>query len=231
MDITGLPPRLAAIAAMVPEGTRLADVGTDHGLVPIRLLLEGRIRSAVASDIRMGPLSRAKANAAAHGAENIRFVLCDGLTDIFPEEAETVVIAGMGGETIAAILEAAPWARQGRTLLLQPMTHPELLRSSLAAMSLRIEEERLVRDSGKIYTVIKALPGEPLALSAAERYVGAYASISGQPLFSAYLAQWVQKLRPAIEGLSRSSRPEDAARLKELRTVYEQLRKMRDRRG
>ena len=62
-----LPPRLAAIAALVPDGARLADVGTDHALLPIRLLLDGKIQSAVATDIRPGPLSRAKENAYAAG--------------------------------------------------------------------------------------------------------------------------------------------------------------------
>ena len=62
-----LPPRLAAIAALVPDGARLADVGTDHALLPIRLLLDGKIQSAVATDIRPGPLSRAKENACAAG--------------------------------------------------------------------------------------------------------------------------------------------------------------------
>ena len=101
-----LPPRLAAIAALVPDGARLADVGTDHALLPIRLLLDGKIQSAVATDIRPGPLSRAKENAYAAGVQDLSCVLCDGLTDVSPDSVDTVVIAGMGGENIAAILRA-----------------------------------------------------------------------------------------------------------------------------
>ena len=108
-----LPPRLAAIAALVPDGARLADIGTDHALLPIRLLLDGKIQSAIAADIRPGPLSRAKENACAAMVTNLSCVLCDGLTGISPDSVDTVVIAGMGGENIAGILRAAPWACSG----------------------------------------------------------------------------------------------------------------------
>ena len=120
-----LPPRLAAIAALVPDGARLADVGTDHALLPIRLLLDGKIQSAVATDIRSGPLSRAKENAYAAGVQDLSCVLCDGLTGISPDSVDTVVIAGMGGENIAAILRAAPWACRNALCILQPKARPE----------------------------------------------------------------------------------------------------------
>ena len=226
MEIVKLPPRLAAIANMVPEGTRLADVGTDHGLIPIRLLQEGRIRSAIASDIRPGPLSRAKANAAQHGVEGICFVLCDGLRKIAPNSADTIVIAGMGGETIAAILASAPWTREGKTLLLQPMSRPEALRAAFERLEMRIEEEKLVRDAGKLYSILRVRGGMPLRLSEAELYTGAYALISGQELFPEHLRQWKSKTSAALQGLARSSKPEDAARRERLRRVWEQLGKM-----
>ena len=165
MELVKLPPRLAALAELVPEGARLADVGTDHGLLPIRLLQEGRLRSATAADLRPGPLSRARANAEACGVSNLRFLLCDGLAGFSPGDADTVVIAGMGGETIASILTAAPWACERCTLLLQPMSRPEVLRRAFPALSLRIGQERLVSDADKIYSVILARHGEPLVLS------------------------------------------------------------------
>lgn len=124
-----LPPRLAAIAALVPDGARLADVGTDHALLPIRLLLDGKIQRAVATDIRPGPLSRARENAYAAGVQDLSCVLCDGLTGISPDSVDTVVIAGMGGENIAAILRAAPWACRNALCILQPMSRPEELRA------------------------------------------------------------------------------------------------------
>ena len=139
-----LPPRLAAIAALVPDGARLADVGTDHALLPIRLLLDGKIQSAVATDIRPGPLSRAKENAYAAGVQDLSCVLCDGLTGVSPDSADTVVIAGMGGENIAAILRAAPWACRNTLCILQPMSRPEELRAALPSLGLTIRAERLL---------------------------------------------------------------------------------------
>ena len=225
MESVRLPPRLAAVAEMVPAGSKLIDVGTDHGLLPICLLQEGRIVSAVASDIRTGPLSRARANAARHHTENIRFVLCDGLSGISPEEADTIVIAGMGGETIASIISSAPWCRE-KILLLQPMSRPEVLRKFLCSSELRITEETLVKDGGRIYSVIKAEKGEPLALSEAELYVGPAGLISKQPLFTELTEQRMKKIRNALDGISRSGSADDEQRARHLINVYEQLQLM-----
>ena len=87
--------------------------------------------------------------------------VCAGLDGFAPGDADTIVIAGMGGETIIAILNAAPWLRKGNAaLLLQPMTKAELLRPWLVANGWRIDAERLVRDRGTIYAVLSVSPGE-----------------------------------------------------------------------
>lgn len=228
MENKRLSPRLETIAGMVTPGCRLADVGTDHGYLPIRLLLDGTIKSAVASDIRPGPLSAARKNAAAAGVENIRFRLCSGLEGISPEEADTVVIAGMGGETIAGILDKAPWVREGKTLILQPMTRQEVLRRALEKTGLRIERERLVLDGGRIYSVMLTRAGEPDTYTEAEYYTGRYALISGEALFGEYLTQWENKLDRALEGLSAAEDRRHLARAVELRRICEQLRQMRN---
>lgn len=132
-----LSPRLQAIARQVPQGARLADVGTDHGYLPVWLLLNGRIGYAIAADLRKGPLDRAKGTAQRfEQTDGISFRLCDGLTGIHEEEVDAVAIAGMGGETIAAILEAASWTKKGKLLLLQPMTGAPKLRRWLQGLSL-----------------------------------------------------------------------------------------------
>lgn len=128
-----LPPRLRLIAGWVPEGAYLADVGTDHAYLPNWLRLRGTIRRAVASDLRPGPLERAKATGKLYGTDHIEYRLCSGLSGIRPTEVDTIVIAGMGGETILSILKDAPWTSDGQhTLLLQPQTHEELVRQYLA---------------------------------------------------------------------------------------------------
>lgn len=202
--LLSLQPRLRRLAELVPQGARLADVGTDHGYIPVFLLRAGRIRSAVASDIGREPLEHARRTAAAYGlADRVAFRLCDGLAGIGPEEADCVLIAGMGGETIAAILAGAPWLRQGgQRLLLQPMTRQELLRAWLTEHGFRLTEEHLVRDKGTIYNIFCAEAGPAGALSEAERFGGV--GLEGEPLYGEYLTGQIRKLRQAAAGLRRA---------------------------
>ena len=95
------------MAALVPQNARLADIGTDHGKLPISLLLDGHIASAIGSDIRSGPLAHAERNAKEHNV-SLSLRLAPGLEAVRAEECDTVTIAGMGGQTIAEILTAAP---------------------------------------------------------------------------------------------------------------------------
>lgn len=116
MDHICLSPRLQMVADFVPPCACAADIGTDHGYLPIWLLQNGVIRSAIAADIHAGPLANARQSAAAYDLEErFRFVLADGLRFPDAQAADVVTIAGMGGETICAILAAAPWAAAGKT--------------------------------------------------------------------------------------------------------------------
>ncbi len=216
-----IQPRLQAIADMVPQGTRLADVGTDHGYLPIRLLQDGRITAAVATEIVPGPLEHGKRTAAACGmSERIAFRLCDGLQDVSPMEVDTVVIAGMGGETIAGILDAVPWARE-KTLLLQPMTRSELLRPWLARHGYAIRREELVLDKGHIYPILQAAGGSMPPPSPGERYYG-FSDPDG-PLFAPYLRGWIRRVERAVKGIRLAQRTEQAERLKSLEAVLSEL--------
>ncbi|MFR5385627.1 MAG: class I SAM-dependent methyltransferase [Oscillospiraceae bacterium] len=151
-----LQPRLRLLAEMTPHGGRLADIGTDHGYLPVWLLQEGRIPSAIAADVGAEPLEHARRTAEEYETQGLDFRLCDGLSGIEAEETDTVVIAGMGGETIRDILRAAPWAADGHhTLLLQPMTKVELLRGWLRENGYSCTEERLVQDKGKLYDPVR----------------------------------------------------------------------------
>ena len=114
-----LTPRLRTIMQQVPEGARLADIGTDHALIPTALLRRGVIQSAIASDLREGPLDSAARTAKQFEVEHkLSLRLGGGLQTVKPDEADTIVIAGMGGETIAQILADDAWALDGTHLLL-----------------------------------------------------------------------------------------------------------------
>ena len=101
------------------------------------------------------------------------FRLCDGLSGINADEVDTIAIAGMGGETIAMILEAAPWTREQNTaLVLQPMSSMDELRRWLQASGYMIAEERLAREGDTIYTALSVRAGEMPAMTAAEYCAG-----------------------------------------------------------
>ena len=159
MESMTLTPRLTCIASLVPKGARLADIGTDHGKLPISLLLAGRLASAVGSDIGAGPLDHAARNAADHGI-TLSLRLAPGLDAVRADECDTVSIAGMGGQTIADILAAAPWTANGRhLLLLQPMTMVSELRRWLWANGYEIERETLCREDRRRYVVLSVRGG------------------------------------------------------------------------
>lgn len=219
-----LTPRLHAIAMQVPQGTRLADVGTDHGYLPVWLLLHGRIEKAIAADLREGPLNRARETARRYGqAENISFRLCNGLEDIAADEVDTVAIAGMGGETIAAILEAAPWSRQGKLLLLQPMTGMRQLRQWLQSRGYVILEERLAREGKRLYSIWTVRGGTMLPLSPAELWVGIN---KPGPFRLDYLSLAEEKAHKVLDGL-RAAREPNQAVAAELENVLIGLQKMK----
>lgn len=221
-----LTPRLALLASWVSEGARLADIGTDHAYLPVWLMLAGRLRAAIASDLRAGPLDRARATGKTWGvADRIDFRLGSGLDTVAPEEADTVVIAGMGGETIAAILAAVPWTREQKTrLILQPMSSMDDLRRWLEENGYAIEREELTREGETLYTAWLVRAGQMGPLSPAQIAAGANTS---HPLRGAWLDLWMGKVKRALDGLEHSSRAQAAARRKELSEVYQGLADMK----
>lgn len=151
-----LTARLRAVAELVRPGSRVADIGTDHALLPVWLLQSGRCPSAVASDIGEGPAASARHTVETAGlTARIAVRVGDGLAPVSPDEAEDIVIAGMGGETIAAILEAAPWVRDAHYhLVLQPMSKPERLRRFLFQNGFAILREDVIAEGERLYDVM-----------------------------------------------------------------------------
>ena len=217
-----LKPRLRMAANLVPAGVRLADVGTDHAYLPAALLLEEKIPFAIAADLRQGPLDRARATVREYGLTGkVAFRLCDGLTGISPDEMDAVVIAGMGGETIAAILETTPWVRErGVPLILQPMSSMPELRGWLSANGYYIAEERLAREGDTLYTAFLVHAGEMSPLTPAELWAG---KNSCDPLRKTWLDQWIAKTGWALEGISKARGERTAARRQALEEVHSGL--------
>lgn len=219
-----LTPRLRVIAGKVPQGARLVDVGTDHGHLPVWLLLNRRIDRAIAADLRAGPLDRARETVRQYGqAERVSFRLCDGLDDVGPDEVDTVVIAGMGGETIAAILEAAPWTREGKLLLLQPMTGAPKLRGWLQANGYAILDEEIAREGKKLYSIWTVTGGAMAPLSPAELWAGKNRLGS---LRTEFLNSIERKAERALQGHLSAQSPDRRA-VAQLEAVIAGLREMK----
>ena len=149
--------RLKAIFDLIEVGAKVADIGTDHAYLPIALSLSGKSTNIIACDINEKPLKKAQENIKKLNAFNIETRLSNGLMKINFGEADTVVIAGMGGDVISGILNECSWVKnKDITLLLQPMSSAEILREFLLNNCFEIISETPVIDEGKIYTIIKS---------------------------------------------------------------------------
>lgn len=151
-----MTPRLMAIAGLVPHGARVADIGADHSRLSVWLAKHKGCK-CIATDKNTGPLNSAKNRIEAHGNEHkIDFRLGDGLACVSPDEVDVIVIAGMGGETIAGILK--PWAKN-KLCVLQPNTHPERLTEYLLANGFDITDTETVEERGRKYIIITCRGG------------------------------------------------------------------------
>lgn len=157
-----LSKRLEAVASFVTEGNRVVDVGTDHGYIPIYLVEIGKTKDAIAIDINRGPLERAESNIKKSGLEDrIKTRLSDGLRMLRKDEADTVVIAGMGGSLIIKILsEGKEVLKSVKELVLSPQSEISLVRKYLNEEEFSIIEETMLKEDGKYYTVMKAVRGK-----------------------------------------------------------------------
>ncbi len=216
-----LDKRLACVASLVRPGRVLADIGTDHAYLPVHLVGAGVCPRAIASDIGEGPLAAALHTVQVAGLEDkIACRLGDGLSTVAPGEVEDIAIAGMGGETIAAILAASDWVRDERLrLILQPMSRAEELRRWLLWNGFAILEEHLVRDKHHLYPVMTAeYTGVPVEDDLA-CYAGFFDPDEGRP----YRQMMAEHLLRRASGLNRAGEPVQAARLLDMEML---LRKM-----
>ena len=157
MELSG---RLQAVASLVTAGHRIADIGTDHAYIPIFLVQEGRSDSAIAMDVNEGPLKKAEEHVKESGMEGrIELRLSDGLEKLGPGEADTAVIAGMGGPLMLRILKAYPKTVGSlRELVLQPQSETAKVRAFLLEEGFLFLREELVKEDGKYYPMMKVVP-------------------------------------------------------------------------
>lgn len=201
-----LSPRLHSLAQWVATGSLLADVGTDHGYLPLWLLQNQRISSAIATDLNQGPLDRARMISSQVGLP-LDLRLCDGLQGVSLDEVDTVTIAGMGGMTIAHILSqwltphsATPWSG---SFLLQPMSTHSELRRCLFSLQLTIERELTICEGKKLYTLlyVRFHSTAPSHYSTIEYLVGKHHENAPDPNRGILLESHLEKTALALANL------------------------------
>lgn len=216
-----LSKRLQCIADYIEPGSRVVDVGTDHGYIPVWLICNNVCSSVIASDINAGPLKKAEQNAEKNGVRNaIKFLLCPGLEGCNPDEVDTIIISGMGGETVIGILEKSPWALS-KTLIIQPQTKLVELRSWMSRNGYVVKDASLVDDSGRIYVVLKVSAGECSKLTEARLYVDDSLISKCDPLLESYNENLIKKINFKISGLERATVADTSAIEQSRKTLAE----------
>ncbi|UQY32959.1 tRNA (adenine(22)-N(1))-methyltransferase TrmK [Pseudomonas fulva] len=227
MNPRQLSARLERVAAQVPAGARLADIGTDHGYLLVALVKRGVISAAVAGEVALTPLRAVERSVRENGlGEQIAVRLADGLAAIEPGDGITAIsFCGMGGETIRDIL-ARDKARLGgnELLILQPNGGEQPLRRWLMDNGYRIRHEELLQENRFFYEIIVAEPGEPRRHTDRALYFGPLLVQERSPVF---LAKWQRLLRlkqQTLAGLARARRTVPDAELEQqVRWISEML--------
>ena len=194
-----LDARLTAAAELVRPGQPVADIGCDHGKLTAVLAASGKYPKVIGADLRPGPLEKARVTCAPYG-DKVQLRLGSGLSVLAPGEAEDIIIAGMGAETIIEILEAAPWVFDARyNLILVPATKHSILRRWLARRGFALRAETLCQAAGRWYAVMNArYTGEACEPDGLYCLTGLTA---GQPGCAEYYASQNAKLKKYQLGL------------------------------
>ena len=217
--------RLKAVAALVSPGLVLADVGCDHGYIPIYLIQKGQIPRAIAMDINQGPLLRAMEHIREWGLETyIETRLSDGLEALEPGEAQCLVIAVMGGPLMERILtQGAPVLKDMKELILQPQSEIGHFRQFLAENDYRIIEEDMIEEDGKYYPMMKAVQGNMNYTKKAEYLYGKKLLEKRHPVLKEFLEKEDRASRELLDKLIQVETSSAQKRKEEL------LEKIRDR--
>ena len=221
--------RLELIASFVKNGIGVADVGTDHGYIPVMLVKRGYKGNIIATDINEGPLNKAKQSLIEAGCEEaVELILCNGLDGCESEKIDTIIVAGMGGDTITGILDRAEWcAREDIKLILQPVTKPEILRYWLVNNDFRIINEAQTEENGTVYQIICAVPGRDCRYKDSELFIGRYDLIKGSTYYEQMLDKHIIRFSSAAEGLKSTDRVELLPWLGIIENILQELKTMR----
>ncbi len=204
---------MSAVASMVTPGNILADIGTDHGYVPIALIQKGKIPKAIAMDINVGPLMRANEHIAKCQLEEyIQTRLSDGVEALKVGEADSILIAGMGGDLVIRILQnGTEVCRAAKELILQPQSELKRVREFLRDHNYKIVDEDMILEDGKYYPMMKVIPVEvdvfwkdkPEEIIEPCDMYGPLLIKNGNPVLRKFLVKQHNQLNGILEGLKK----------------------------
>ncbi len=220
--------RLTAIAELVPDGARLADIGTDHGYLPAYLVQRGKIISAIAGEVNDGPYRSACNMMKRLGlAEAVQVRFGDGLTVLSPGEADTVVIAGVGGATIVEIFSACPAVMKSISyLVVQPMVGGAIVRRWLTDNGWYLDRETLVEEDGKLYEIVAAKQGGAQPLTEIMAEVGPLLWQNKHPLLYQHIEHLIRQKRHVISEMNLSPEACKSPKYTEYTAKIQQLEEM-----
>lgn len=211
VDEKHLSARLACVASLVPAGARVADIGSDHAYLPAALVLDGKIDFAIAGEVVKGPYENAVREIKDHQLEGqVIPRLADGLAAIEPaDKVDTITIAGMGGSSIASILEKDKNKLTGiKRLVLQPNVGESQLREWLMNNYYQIMNEKIIEEDNHIYEIIVAEPSVvPFRYSKYELDFGPFLLENKGPVFRKKWQEYLQREAHVIDQMQKAQQP------------------------
>ncbi len=219
--------RLQAVARQIPAGLRVADVGTDHGYLPVYLVVNDIAPKVIASDRGKRPLDSARQLISLLSLENqIDVRLGDGLSVLQPDEAEVICLAGMGGVAIKEIISAGlPLAQAAKRLVLQPQRNVPAVRRFLVSNGFKIVAEDLAEDDGFYYEIIAVEPGL-MELTEQEADFGPLLLRDGHPLFKDFLILKETDLTQLLAAMADNNSKDSLQRKKQLEEEISHIGKL-----
>lgn len=214
MSIT-LTPRLSAVASLVKGGGIIADIGTDHGYLPIYLLQNGIVEGAIAADIGKEPLKNAERSVCQYElTDKIKLRLSDGLREFSPGDADEIIFAGMGGTLIAEKLAETPWIRTDKIhFIFQPQSRAEDLREFLYENGFTILTELATHEARRVYITFDAIyTGKKEAYSIADCFIG---GLPHNEDAHKHISQQLARLSKKYDALSQCGKGDEIGSLKE----------------
>lgn len=213
-----LSKRLAAIAEMVGECESMADIGTDHGYIPIYLIEQKKVKRALAMDVKEGPLERAKEHIRLYGLdEYIELRLSDGAKKLKPSEVEVAVVAGMGGRLMMRIVEESREVfHEMKFFVLQPQSEHGFVRRNLAEQGYEILAENMVCEDGKYYPMMKVKKGRMKLEKECFYEYGEFLLKEKNPCLQEYLKSERSNYTKIMEKLALGDSQKQKTRLKEM---------------